>query len=178
MLRDPEVLSLGYNNPFKPRGTGKPVPSSLENDEEWSGLVQHVKMFLTREKAKNRGKGGMMKPWTIVLVDMGKDASQAGSKVSGYLKHYYDQLGLTIAYRPTQRAQKPSNLKSKEVKALITMALHRRDRIPKFLPILVIDTIVIVAEKRATSILARHLLINLLQWSNYRCGHLSWYVET
>ena len=53
MLRDPEVLFLGYNNPFNPCGTGKPVPSSLENDEEWSGLVQHVKMFLTWEKAKN-----------------------------------------------------------------------------------------------------------------------------
>ena len=81
MLRDPEALSLGYINPFKPRCSGKSVPSSLENEEEWSGLIQHVKMFLTREKEKNRGKGGMMKPWAIVLVDMGK--SQVASKVSG-----------------------------------------------------------------------------------------------
>jgi hypothetical protein len=82
MLRVPEALSLGYINPFKPRGTGKSVPSSLENEEEWKGLIQHVKMFLTREKAKNRGKGGMTKPWAIVLVDMGKDAGQVASKVS------------------------------------------------------------------------------------------------
>lgn len=76
MLRDPEALSLGYINPFKPR-SGKTVPSSLENSEEWNGLIQHVKTYLTREKAKNRGKGGMAKPWTIVLVDMGKDTGQA-----------------------------------------------------------------------------------------------------
>jgi hypothetical protein len=82
MLRDPETLSLGYVNPFKPRGTGKSVPSSLENEEEWNGLIQHVKTFLSREKAKNRGKGGMTKPWTIILVDMGKDAGQVDPKVS------------------------------------------------------------------------------------------------
>ena len=33
MLHNPEALSLGYNNPFKPRGTGKKDPSSLENEE-------------------------------------------------------------------------------------------------------------------------------------------------
>lgn len=82
MLRDPEALTLGYINPFKPRGTGKTVPSSLENAEEWNGLLQHVKTFLTREKEKNRGKGGTAKHWTIVLVNMGKDASQPASKVS------------------------------------------------------------------------------------------------
>lgn len=85
MLRDPETLSLGYVNPFKARGTGKTVPSSLENAEEWNGLIQHVKTFLSREKAKNRGKGGLglTKPWTIVLVDLGKDSGQIASKVSG-----------------------------------------------------------------------------------------------
>ena len=82
MLHDPETLSLGYINPFKPRGAGKIVPSSLENSEEWSGLVQHVKMFLTREKVKNQGKGGMVKPWTIVLVDMDNDTGQAATKES------------------------------------------------------------------------------------------------
>jgi hypothetical protein len=82
MLRVPEALSLGYVNPFKPRGSGKKAPSSLENEEEWKGLIQYVKMFLTREKEKNRGKGGMTKPWTIVLVDMSKDSDQITSKVS------------------------------------------------------------------------------------------------
>ena len=82
MLRDPETLSLGYVNLFKPRSTGKTVPSSLENEEEWNGLIQHVKTFLTREKVKNRGRGGMTKSWTIILVDMGKDADQVDSKVS------------------------------------------------------------------------------------------------
>lgn len=104
MLRVPEALSLGYINPFKPRGTGKLVPSSLENEEEWNGLVQHVEMFLKRESAKNRGKGGMTKPWAITLVDMGKDASRVASKVSSLQEHYW--LGLTIAYRPPRRAQK------------------------------------------------------------------------
>jgi hypothetical protein len=85
VLRDPETLSLGYINPFKARGTGKAVPSSLENADEWNGLIQHVKTFLSREKAKNRGKGGLTKPWTIVLVDstLGKDSGQIASKVSG-----------------------------------------------------------------------------------------------
>lgn len=81
MLRRPEDLSLGYNNPFKPRVAGKTVPSSLENEEEWKGLVQHVKSFLEREKAKNRGKGGATKPWTIVLVNMNDDVA---SKVSSW----------------------------------------------------------------------------------------------
>jgi hypothetical protein len=82
MLRDPEALSLGYINPFKSR-SGKSVPNSLENGEEWKGLVQHVKTYLANEKAKNRGKGGVSKPWTIVLVDLSKDASGRGSsKVS------------------------------------------------------------------------------------------------
>jgi hypothetical protein len=85
MLRDPEALSLGYVNPFKARGSGKTVPSSLENDEEWKGLIQHVKTFLTREKAKNRGKGGLTKPWTIVILDMGKDGQvPVASKVSRF----------------------------------------------------------------------------------------------
>ena len=82
MLRVPETLSLGYINPFKPCSAGKPVPSSLENAEEWEGLIQHVKIFLTREKEKNRGKGGATKPWAIVLVDMNKDDSKVASKVS------------------------------------------------------------------------------------------------
>lgn len=94
MLRVPEALSLGYINPFKPRGAGKVVPSSLENEEEWNSLIQHVKTFLTNQKTKNRGKGGMAKPWAIVLVDMGKDASQLASKVSSGQEHYW--LGLTI----------------------------------------------------------------------------------
>jgi hypothetical protein len=82
MLRDPEALSLGYINPFKPRGAGK-TPSSLENAEEWLGLIQHVKAHLEREKAKNRGKGGIMKAWAIVLVDMSGDAGRVvASKVS------------------------------------------------------------------------------------------------
>ena len=75
---------MGYINPFKPCSTGKAVPSSLENKEEWDGLIKHVKTFLTREKAKNKGKGGMTKHWTIIIVDMGKDAtgSRVSSKVS------------------------------------------------------------------------------------------------
>lgn len=83
MLRDPETLSLGYISPFKARGTKKAVPSSLENAEEWNGLIQHVKTFLSHEKAKNRGKGGLTKPWAIELVDLGKDSGQIASKVSG-----------------------------------------------------------------------------------------------
>jgi hypothetical protein len=82
MLRVPESLTLGYINPFKPRSAGKSVPSSLENAEEWDGLIQHVKTFLTHEKEKNRGKGGTPKAWTIVLVDMSKDVSQVAPKVS------------------------------------------------------------------------------------------------
>jgi hypothetical protein len=82
MLRVPESLSLGYINPFKSRGSGKSVPSSLENEEEWNGLLHHVKTFLAVEKAKNRGKGGVSKPWTIILVDLGKDAGPVASKVS------------------------------------------------------------------------------------------------
>lgn len=75
MLRVPESLSLGYINPFKSsRGSGKIVPSSLENEEEWNGLLHHVKTFLEHEKAKNKGKGGVSKPWTIILVDLAKDA--------------------------------------------------------------------------------------------------------
>ena len=87
MLRDPEELTLGYINPFKSRtGSGKSVPSSLENAEEWGSLVQQVKTFLANEKTKNRGKGGVSKPWSIILIDLSKDATgsaQPGrSKVS------------------------------------------------------------------------------------------------
>jgi hypothetical protein len=82
MLRNPEALSLGYINPFKPHGTEKTVSSLLENSGEWNRLLQHVKTFLTCEKVKNQGKGGIAKSWTIVLIDMGKDAGQMASKVS------------------------------------------------------------------------------------------------
>ena len=84
MLRTPESLSLGYINPFKSR-TGKSAPNSLENREEWRGLLQHVKTYLTNERAKKRGKGGVSKPWTIILVDLSKDTAQpsrVSSKVS------------------------------------------------------------------------------------------------
>ena len=50
-------------------------------------------------------------------------------------------------------------------------------RIPKFSLIFVINTIVIVAEKHATLILAHPLFINLLRWSSYQCGRHLWYVK-
>ena len=84
MLHVPEALSLGYVNLFKSR-SGKSAPNSLENEEEWKGLVQHVETHLANERVKNRGKGGVSKPWTIVLVDLSKDSAQPGrvsSKVS------------------------------------------------------------------------------------------------
>jgi hypothetical protein len=114
MLRDPEVLSLGYVNPFKPRGTGKTVPSSLENEEEWNGLIQHVRMFLAREKAKNRGRGGMTKPWTIILEDMGRDAGKVSSRVSSRQQHY--QLGLTstIAIQTNAKGSKNRQFEPKQ----------------------------------------------------------------
>jgi hypothetical protein len=74
MVRDPASLSLGYINPFKPRTSGKPVPMSLENEEEWNGLIGHVKTYLKEQQAKNRGKGAAPKNWTITLVDLKKDA--------------------------------------------------------------------------------------------------------
>ena len=102
MLRDPETLSLGYVNPFKPRSTGKTVPSSLENEEEWNGLIHHVRMFLAREKAKNRGRGGMTNPWTIILEDMGRDAGKVSSRVSGDLQlgRIYTDLATVYSLPP------------------------------------------------------------------------------
>jgi hypothetical protein len=74
MVRDPASLSLGYINPFKPRKTGKPVPMSLETEDEWNGLIGHVNSFLKEQQAKNRGKGAVPRAWCITLVDLKKDA--------------------------------------------------------------------------------------------------------
>jgi hypothetical protein len=75
MARDPASLSLGYINPFKPRTSGKPVPMSLETEDEWDGLIGHVNTFLQEQQAKNRGKGAARKPWCITLVDLKKYSS-------------------------------------------------------------------------------------------------------
>ena len=58
MLRVPEALSLGYINPFKPRGTGKLVPSSLENEEEWNGLVSMSRCSSNVRVRRIEGKVG------------------------------------------------------------------------------------------------------------------------
>lgn len=75
MARDPASLSLGYINPFKPRKSGKPVPMSLETEDEWDGLVRHVNTFLKEQQAKNRGKGAVPRTWCITLVDLKNDTS-------------------------------------------------------------------------------------------------------
>jgi hypothetical protein len=74
MVRDPASLRLGYINPFKPR-SGKQIPSSLDSQEEWSGLIQHVKRYLEDQQSKNRGKGGKSKAWSITIVDLASDPS-------------------------------------------------------------------------------------------------------
>jgi hypothetical protein len=75
MVRDPASLVVGYFNPFKPRASAKQVPMSLETDDEWAGLIHHVKTFLEGQQAKNRGKGGVSKAWRITLVDLKPDSS-------------------------------------------------------------------------------------------------------
>lgn len=56
MVRDPARLQLAYYNPFKPRGNRKPLPTSLDSDEEWRDLIDHVKKHEEAE-AKKQGKG-------------------------------------------------------------------------------------------------------------------------
>jgi hypothetical protein len=83
MARDPASLSLGYVNPFKPRTTGKPVPMSLETEDEWDGLVGHVNTFLKEQQAKNRGKGAAKRTWCITLVDLKNETlAKVGFKFS------------------------------------------------------------------------------------------------
>jgi len=76
-------LHIGYLNPFKPRGSGKPIPSSLENEEEWRGLIQHVKSYREAQKAKNRGKG-VIKDFVITIVDLG-DETESKVRVITFL---------------------------------------------------------------------------------------------
>jgi hypothetical protein len=75
MLRDPACMSLAYINPFKSRRGAKIPPTSLTSEEEWDSLVNHIKTHLQANQAKNRGKGGTLKPFTIVIVDIGGDSS-------------------------------------------------------------------------------------------------------
>jgi hypothetical protein len=70
MNRDSTRLSLGYINPFKPRASGKPTPNSLDNEDEWNGLVEHVTTYLKDQKAKNKGKGGAIKRFVFELVNL------------------------------------------------------------------------------------------------------------
>jgi hypothetical protein len=60
---------------------------------------------------------------------------------------------------------------------MTTIPTHLK-QIPTPLLKFVDDITAIVVEKRATLILARHLLTNLLQWSSYQYGHRLWYVDT
>ena len=78
MVRDPATLSLGYYNPFKKSGK---LPTSLDNEAECKALIGHVKTYLIAQKAKNRGKGGVDKPWCITLVDRGDAVPAKKSKV-------------------------------------------------------------------------------------------------
>ena len=74
-----ERLDLGYINPFIGANASK-VPTSLDREDEWAKLIQHVKVFLEGHNAKKNGKGVPMKEWNITLVDFKqKDKS---SKVS------------------------------------------------------------------------------------------------
>jgi len=73
MICKPERLVLGYINPFK-KANGK-KPMSLETEEEWNGLIQHVREHLNAQNVKNNGKGAVQKPWCITLVDLREHAS-------------------------------------------------------------------------------------------------------
>jgi hypothetical protein len=79
MVRDPASLSLGYVNPFKKSGTKAPM--SLENEEEWRGLVQHVRAHLASQKAKNHGKGGVEKPWCITVIDLKENQGKVSTRI-------------------------------------------------------------------------------------------------
>jgi hypothetical protein len=80
LLHDPACLTLGYINPFKPKGPGKAVPSSLESEKEWIGLINHVKQFRAEQVVKNQGKGAALKSYCIRIVNLTKEEALAKTK--------------------------------------------------------------------------------------------------
>jgi hypothetical protein len=85
MLRDAAGLSLGYINPFKPQGSGKPI--RLESENEWEQLIKHVRTFLDARQAKNRGRGSAVKHWSITLVDLSTELLYVVAGVPEISKH-------------------------------------------------------------------------------------------
>lgn len=70
MVRDPATLKLAYHLSFKPRGNRKPVPTSLDCEDEWAQLIKHVKLHVTAERSKDHRRSVPEKPWSVELVDL------------------------------------------------------------------------------------------------------------
>lgn len=70
MICDPAKLKLAYHNPFKPQGNRKPIPTSLETEEEWKGLLDHVKKHEQAEMEKKTKNKVLAKSYVIELVEL------------------------------------------------------------------------------------------------------------
>jgi hypothetical protein len=74
----------------------KPIPKMLDDKESWEILLDDVSDYIEACKSKNRGKG-MVKPFTVLLVDMMVPDGNGGKKVS--LAIYTDFLYLVTIIR-------------------------------------------------------------------------------
>ncbi|KII85231.1 hypothetical protein PLICRDRAFT_45412 [Plicaturopsis crispa FD-325 SS-3] len=86
MVRQPSSLRLGYTFSFNDKSGKKQTPMSLENEDEWRSLKQHVKAYIESEQLKNRNKGptrGISYVVTIYLIDDGVAMSKAQAQARG-----------------------------------------------------------------------------------------------
>jgi hypothetical protein len=75
-FQHPASLRLGYFNPFRPKKSGKAIPNSLENEQEWQSLLGHIQTYHAEQQAKNKGKGGVIKKYVITLADLDSGDAQ------------------------------------------------------------------------------------------------------
>lgn len=72
MMQHPSNLRLGYILPWKRRGSQKVTPMSLESQEEWSAMIQHVMNHVDLLAEKTKGVKALPL-FSITLVDLQDD---------------------------------------------------------------------------------------------------------
>ena len=87
-FQHPASLRLGYVNPFRPKQTGKVIPNSLENEQEWDSLLGHIRTYHKEQQAKNKGKGGVIKQYVFTLVNLDGGNPQACISNISCLVHF------------------------------------------------------------------------------------------
>jgi hypothetical protein len=92
------LSAIGYILPWKLPRTGKPTAKLLEDEEAYKTLIKNIFLYIDEQQAKRKGKG-VVKPFTIQIVDT---SAPADAKVSSFNNYMYLSYIIVPEWRKTE----------------------------------------------------------------------------